>query len=185
MYEEAQTLLFARSIITACKELNYPQHKGTSSLSSFEPLRDKTNKVSVRPAKSSEDSDQPGHPSSLIRVFAARMKKAWTLSYPLSAQRRPWSDWADAQADLSLRWAHSHIFGFVTRRLICRNRDEWLVCVLNSWSIHAILWADQRMFSYTLCLLSVFVWQMTCSLKRAKCTWCQVYWLFWFSSCPF
>ena len=36
----------------------------------------------------SEDSDQPGHPPSLIRVFAVRMKKAWVLSYPLSAQRR-------------------------------------------------------------------------------------------------
>ena len=36
----------------------------------------------------SEDSDQPGHPPSLIRVFAVLMKKAWVLSYPLSAQRR-------------------------------------------------------------------------------------------------
>ena len=67
----------------------------------------------------SEDSDQPGHPPSLIGVFAVRMKKAWTLSYPLSAQRRLWSDWADAQADLSLRWAHSHIVSFVMSRLIC------------------------------------------------------------------
>ena len=66
----------------------------------------------------SEDSDQPGHPPSLIRVFAVRMKKAWVLSYPLSAQRRLWSDWVDAQADLSLCWAHSHIIGFVMRRLI-------------------------------------------------------------------
>ena len=54
----------------------------------------------------SKDSDQPGHPPSLIRVFAVRMKKSWVLSYPLSAHRRLWSDWADAQADLSLRWAH-------------------------------------------------------------------------------
>ena len=29
-----------------------------------------------------------------------------------------WSDWADAQADLSLRWAHSHFVGFVMRRII-------------------------------------------------------------------
>ena len=36
----------------------------------------------------SEDSVQPGHPPSLIRVFAVRIKKAWVLSYPLSAQRR-------------------------------------------------------------------------------------------------
>ena len=36
----------------------------------------------------SDDSDQPGHPPSLIRVFAVRMKKAQVLSYPLSAQPR-------------------------------------------------------------------------------------------------
>ena len=47
-----------------------------------------------------------GHLPSLIRVFAVRMKKAWVLSYPLSAQQRLLADWADAQADLSLRWAH-------------------------------------------------------------------------------
>ena len=44
--------------------------------------------------------------ASLIRAFAIRMKKHWVLSYPLSAQRRLWSDWADAPADLSLSWAH-------------------------------------------------------------------------------
>ena len=64
----------------------------------------------------SEDSDQPGHLPSLIRAFAVRMKKAWVLSYLLSAQRRLWSDRADAQADLSLRWAHSHCVGFVMSR---------------------------------------------------------------------
>ena len=67
----------------------------------------------------SEDSDQPGHPPSLIRVFAVRMKKHWVLSYALSTQRRLWSDWADAQADLSLRWAHTHFVGFVMSWLIC------------------------------------------------------------------
>ena len=36
----------------------------------------------------SEDSDQPGHLPSLIRVFAVRMKKALVSSYPLSSQRR-------------------------------------------------------------------------------------------------
>ena len=66
----------------------------------------------------SENSDQPGHPTSLIRVFAVRMKKAWVLSYPLIAQRRLWSDWANAKADLSLRWAHTHFIGFVMSRLI-------------------------------------------------------------------
>ena len=82
--------------------------------------RDMTNQQSD--CAPSEDSNQPGHPPSLIRVFAVRMKKARVLSYPLSAQRRLWSDWVDAQADLSLRWAHSHIVGFVMSRL-----KYWLV----------------------------------------------------------
>ena len=66
----------------------------------------------------SEDSDQPGYPPSLIRVFAVHVKKAWVVSYPLSAQRRLWSDWADAQAVLSLRWAHSHLLVLSCRGLI-------------------------------------------------------------------
>ena len=65
----------------------------------------------------SEDSDLPGHPPTLIRVFVVCTKKAWVLSYPLSAQRRLCSDWADAQADLSLCCAHSHFVGFVMSRL--------------------------------------------------------------------
>ena len=31
---------------------------------------------------------------------------SFVVSYPLSAQRSLWSDWTDAQADLSLCWAH-------------------------------------------------------------------------------
>ena len=63
---------------------------GTSKLSFAAGLRngrphDNTNKMECAP---SEDSDQPGHPPSLIRVFAVRMKKAWVLSHLLSAQRR-------------------------------------------------------------------------------------------------
>ena len=58
-----------------------------------EPPHDKTNKMVGEP---SEDTDQPGHPPSVFRVFAVRMKKAWVLSYPLSAQWRLWSDWANS-----------------------------------------------------------------------------------------
>ena len=36
-------------------------------LSEYEPPHDKTNKMAFAP---SEDSDQPGHPPSLFRVFA-------------------------------------------------------------------------------------------------------------------
>ena len=39
----------------------------------YEPPHDNTNKMAFAP---SEDSDQPGHLPSLIRVFAVHMKKA-------------------------------------------------------------------------------------------------------------
>ena len=47
-------------------------------LKEYEPHHDKTNKMECA---SSEDSDQPGHPPSLIRVFAVPMKKHWVLRY--------------------------------------------------------------------------------------------------------
>ena len=67
-------------------------------------LMTKINKMACAP---SEDSDQPGHPPSLIRVFTVRMKKAWVLSYPLRTQGRLW-----AQADISLRWTHKSFCWF-------------------------------------------------------------------------
>ena len=104
---QKQVFLWLGSFITSCKGwvililplvcyLDGQEDK-------FELPRDKTNKMTCAPSK---DSDQTGHPPSLIRVFAVRMKKAWILNYPLSEQRRLWSDWADAQADMSLCWAH-------------------------------------------------------------------------------
>ena len=60
---------------------------GKAVILAFEPLHDKTN---IMTCASSEDSDRPGHPPSLIRVFAVRLKKPKVLSYPLSAQRRLW-----------------------------------------------------------------------------------------------
>ena len=46
-----------------------------------EPPHDKSNKMACGP---SEDSDQPGHPPNLIRVFSVCMKKTQVLSYPMS-----------------------------------------------------------------------------------------------------
>ena len=80
----------------------------------------------------SEDSDQPWHPPSLIRFFAIHMKKTWVLRYPFSAQRRLWSDWADAQADLSLCWVHIPFLDFVMSRLIC-NIKKMVNANLCSW----------------------------------------------------
>ena len=46
---------------------------------------------------SSEDSDQPGHPPSLIRVFAVRSVGSLGPKVSSCGQRRLWSDWADAK----------------------------------------------------------------------------------------
>ena len=49
---------------------------------------------------------------SLIRVFAVCMMKAWTLSYPLSAQSDQGLRCPHAQADLSLCWVHRSVCWF-------------------------------------------------------------------------
>ena len=67
----------------------------------------------------SEDSDQPGHPLSLIRVFTLHSMGSKGPKLSSCRQRRLWSDWVDAQADLSLRWAQTHFVGFVMSRLTC------------------------------------------------------------------
>ena len=73
-------------------------------------LMTKTNKMACAP---SEDSDQRGHPLSLIRVFTVRMKKAWVLSTAKTDQtgRMP-------RLMPSLIWVfagRSHFVGFVMR----------------------------------------------------------------------
>ena len=93
------------------------------------PQHEKTNKISVCPVKTQISLSI--HP--VWSVFAVRMKKAWALNYPLSAQRRRWSDWADAKADLNFRWAHSHFVGFVMSRL----KSSWLsVCAVLFCAVH-------------------------------------------------
>ena len=66
----------------------------------------------------SEDSDEPRHPPSLIRVFAVRSMGSLGHQVSSCGQRRLWSDWADSQADQSLCWVYSHCVGFVMLWLI-------------------------------------------------------------------
>ena len=97
-------------------------------LRKFELPHDKTSKMACVP---SEDSDQPGHPPSLIRVFAVHSMGNKGPKLSSCEQQRLWLDWADAQADLSLRWAQSHFVGFVMRRLIsCKSMSDMLLKVL-------------------------------------------------------
>ena len=75
----------------------------------------------------------------LTRVFAVRMKKVWVLSYSLNVQRRLWSDWADAQADLSLRWAHMPCCWFCRTLAIFIFIATFLSAVICFWCVLIML----------------------------------------------
>ena len=68
-----------------------------------EPAHDKTNKMICAP---SEDPDQPGHPPSPVWSESSLCAQ-WVATDPmfLHGDSEDWSDWGDAQAELSLRWA--------------------------------------------------------------------------------
>ena len=130
-----------------------------TALSRTQPPHGETNKLACAP---SEVSDQPGHPPSLFRVFAVCMKKAWILSYPLSAQRRLWSDWANAQADLSLRlwsdWANAQA------DLSLRWAHSTVILLVLSWG------------SSTVSLIRVYtVYPDLCVWKLTIITVCEVF----------
>ena len=131
----------------------------------IEPPLDKTNKSACAP---SEDSDQPGQAPSLTRIFTVSMKKAWVLSYPLSTQRRLWSDWVDAQADLSLGWVHSHFVGFVMRRLI------WF-CSITETSPCAIGNCRKWLLYNCFMSLSLIVIQTNIKFLKITFTWTNIW----------
>ena len=82
-----------KSLPGLIKHLNKPQ---------MSRLTTKTNKMICAPRK---DSDQPKD-----------------LSFYSCKQRRLWSDWVDAQADLSLRWVHRTFCWF------CHEAAQMVLC---------------------------------------------------------
>ena len=106
--------MYWRNLASNCRfiELFFFFHALTGM---YEPPHDKTNKITFEP---SEDSDQPGHPPSLIRVFAVRTKKHWVLSYPLSALRRPDQTGRMPRLICIFAGRTCHFVGFVMRRFI-------------------------------------------------------------------
>ena len=127
LYNGHDTIIRIGEITTVCKKMMHSVStsyilklvlKRLNRLHSmeiiYEPPHDKTNKMSAP----SEDSDQPGHPLSLIRDFAVCLKKVWVLS----------SQCADSEDSIQtgriprLIWVFAGrtatLLVFVTRRLI-------------------------------------------------------------------
>ena len=82
-----------------------------------------------------EDSDQPAHPRSLIRVFANRLCRLRPPGYPKRDKREPLPYWVDVQGDLSscclytsyCRICHALLI-FLVYRIYC----SWDACLNKS-----------------------------------------------------
>ena len=87
----------------------------------------KPTKWHMRPAKTQISLD-------IRPVWSESSLSAWRKLVSLAtnwAHNEDWSDWADAQADLSLRWAHSHFCWFC-------HKAAHLITVLSCWFPHYV-----------------------------------------------
>ena len=91
-------------------------------------------------------------PPSLIRVFAVCSLGSRGPTLSSSGQWRLWSDWADAQADLSLRWAHRPFCWFCHKAA-----QRFLYSDIHTWPhIHHTRqgrWRNIHHWMYTPCAL--------------------------------
>ena len=101
----------------------------------------------------SEDSDQPGHPPNLIRAFAMGSKDSRGPYVSSCGQWRLQSDWANAQADLSFRWAHRWFCWFVVLRLSLIVLREWSMYFEKKTCDHAfyVFYGCQWMHMFSKC----------------------------------
>ena len=81
----------------------------------YELPYDETNNVVVRPANTQISLGiRPVWSESSLSAW----RKLGSLATHWAHSKDSESDWEDARADPSLRWAHTHFVGFVTKQLI-------------------------------------------------------------------
>ena len=104
------------------------QHCGSTGQCrwTFESQREKTY---LRKCAPSEDSDQPAHLCSLIRIFTVRILDTHGCNVSSCGKRRLWSDCADAQADLSSLCAYVRRYCFSS----CGAFNARAVCSVTTW----------------------------------------------------
>ena len=127
--------IFYNDFVNACNPFSpFSPIKCKTMLSIYlyEPQHDKTNKMTWAP---SEDSDQPGHPPGLIRAFTVHSKNSQGPKVSSCGQRRLWSDWVDAQANLSLCLAHRSFCWF------CHGQADIFFSIIWAWSCENVSYA--------------------------------------------
>ena len=117
-----------------------------------EPMEQLCQKTYLRTCAPSEDSDQPAHSRSLIRIFTGRILESQGSNVSSCGQRRLWSDCANAQADLSRRWAHLSEGTFFNVRLANVRRDAWThkTLITTAAGLFSIYFHD--FYTYIFCL---------------------------------
>ena len=99
----------------------------------------------------SADSDHPAHPRRLISL-----RRLGSLTTHIRiALRRLWSDCADAQADLSLRWAYMQCYRnfctpalFKIAHILCKLVLIFIVVMIIRFSPWVILWSIRKNSNY-------------------------------------
>ena len=104
----------------------------------------------------SEDSDQPGHPPSLIRVFAVRSIGSWGPKLSSCGQRR-------------LRWTHTHFVGFVMSWLRCGSSTKKNCILVKKWYLNKPVTQKCDCNGFFLCLLASEIKRWDSGRERKAC----------------
>ena len=119
----------------------------------------------------SKDSDQPGHPPSLISL-AVHPMASWVPKVSSCGQWRLWSDWEDAQADLSLRWMHSHFVGFVMSQLVYQPLG-FAVCIYTGIILQLSIFINEPRHE-KICFCHLWTTKSQISLQSDQCLCCSL-----------
>ena len=98
----------------------YVSNKTVTLCFNMSPLMTKPSKWSVHPAKT---QISPGIRPVWSESSLSALRNSGS-SATHWAHNEDWSDWADAQADLSICWVHSHFVGNVMSRLMLSSLSE-------------------------------------------------------------
>ena len=85
---------------------NWATEAGYMSQSTTKPTIRLVWPAKTQVSATSEDSDQPVHPHSLIRDFPDRMRLLQPPGYPKRDKREPLPYWIDVQPDRNLGWSN-------------------------------------------------------------------------------
>ena len=125
---------------------------------SNEPRHDKTNKMSVpqRRLRSAWASAQADQSSLSVWRKLGSLDSYW-------AHSEDWSDWANAQADLSLRWVHIHFVGFVMLQLkyvfFTSNMFFFWHSGASYYNINNLIWPNSYLSEIYACPCHLQLWQ--------------------------